>query len=188
MLDPVLAEGGRQGGARKTLMVKNAVSQSRQFFTPVGCGVRCGQKDAGALFRQRLFRHVKAERGVARPTRKAERVERAPFKPRLDSADEIIGRGGFRFEGARKKTLGQGALKTGAIGGNPRAASAELFGEIGRDDAVRRQGETNEPGGRLIAAPGYAGPITARRGLIAQFRQRPPPRLRPSAAALSRSS
>src|SRR5690606_40104331 len=88
VLDPVLAEGGRQGGARKTLMVKNAVSQSRQFFTPVGCGVRCGQKDAGALFRQRLFRHVKAERGVARPTRKAERVERAPFKPRLDSADE----------------------------------------------------------------------------------------------------
>jgi len=86
-------------------MMKNAFSQSRQFVPPVFGRVRGCQQNAGAAFGERFLHLIETERDIAGAARKTERVERAAFKAGFNGIGEIVGRVGFRFKGARKKTL-----------------------------------------------------------------------------------
>ncbi len=138
MLNAVLAEGGRQGRAGKACVLINVSAEPRELFASIiGC-IRRSDKDGRLALCERFPDLIEAEDRRARSTCEAERVKRAPFKAGGDIIDEAFRRHSLLLEGAREKALGDGARQQLAIGANPRAAPAELFGEIGRDDAVRR--------------------------------------------------
>lgn len=178
MADPVPAERRRQRRARKPRMLKNLFPETGQFVPSViGCVGRADE-DRSLALDQNLFDLVETGDRLACPAGEAERVERPAMKARLDILNQRFGRSRGLFEGAGEKPLRNGARNETAVGRNPGAAPAELLSEIRRDDAVRRKGETDQPGGRLLAAPGYAGPRPFAGRLIERLGQRPPPPLR----------
>lgn len=156
-------------------MLKNLFPETRQFVPSVVSGVGRADEDRGFALDQNLLDLIEADNRVARAAGEPERVERPAFKARLDLFNQPFWRCRRLFEGPGEKPLRYGARNEAAVGRNPGAAPAELFRKIRRDDAVRRKGETDQPGGRLLAAPGYAGPRPFAGRLIERLGQRPPP-------------
>ena len=183
VFDAVFAERRRQRRAAKTAILEDPRAKPRQFVPAVVGGVGCGDQHRRPVLRERLPGLVKAERRLADPSRKAERVERPPFKAGVDAVDQLFRRARGRLEGARKESLGNCALERRSIRRDPGAAPAEFFRKVGRDDAVRAQRKADQPRGRRRAAAGDAGPRPVVGRLMARVDQRRPPlaqrRLRP---------
>lgn len=169
-------------------MTESIAAEALELFASVGGRVARRKERCDPASGESLPDLVKTGDGEPLPAGEAERVERAAPQAFFDLAKQVFGRVRLALEGAGEKPFRNRALKRCAVGGDPGAATAELLGKVGRDDAVRRKGETDQARGRLFAASGYAGSRPPgreifRKRIIAQLRQRPPPlapqRLRP---------
>ncbi len=158
MAHAVLPERGRERGAVESATLKDSLAKPCELVAAVIGRIGRGKEDGGFPIGKDLLHLVEAEHRVARPACEAERVERAAVKARLDDLDQAFRRFRLPLEGAREEPFRQSPFKRGAIGADPGAPAAKLFGEVRGYEPVRRQRKTNEPGGRGCAAAGDAGP------------------------------